>query len=218
MSFVEKFERKALFNITRAVALVCVIVFLLGIVGIAIYGASVWSEEVSTKIVPDEIVSQVKPLAQPEATPQGPRGAQPPMNTEPRISPLHGYRIPFALQKYVTAENARILKNHLDEVPVEERQAYLDELGTVVTAAEASKVDVFDAINAYIKTKAERYEQAKRARQRKWDTLKFVGAALGGGLLSIALFSLVLVLLAIERNTRETSTNKTTPHMNVEGA
>jgi hypothetical protein len=216
MSVVEKFERKALFNITRAVALVCIIVFLVGIVGVAIYGASVWKEEVTTKVAPEEIINQVKPVAPPETTtPQGPTGARPPA-TESKISPLSGYRIPFSLQNYVSGDNARILKKHLDEVPANERQAYLDELGAVVTAAEASKVDVVEAINAYIKTKAERYQEAKRAQERKLDTLKLVGAGLGSGLLSIALFSLVLVLLAIERNTRD-SGNKSGPR-NMEAA
>jgi hypothetical protein len=202
MSVVESIERKALFNITRAVALVCVSVFLLAIVGIAIYAASVWNTQVRTQISPEEIINQVRPVETPTDSPQQPQGAQPPGNQQPQASPLYGYRIPFSLQKYMSGDNAQILKNHLDAVPDGERQAYIDELGTVVSAAESSKVNVFEAINAYMKTKAERYEEAANATARKWETLKFAAAGFGAGLLLIALFSLVLVLLAIERNTR----------------
>jgi hypothetical protein len=203
MSVVETFERKALFNITRAVALVLVSVFLLAITGIALYGTSVWNTEVSTKVAPEEIINQVKPPPPaPADVASQPQGAQPPTDQSPERSPLFGYRIPFALQKYALGDNAQIFKNHLDDVPLDERQAYLDELGAVVSAAETNKVDVVDAINAYMKTKAERYQQAASKRAHKLETLKMVAAGIASSLLLIALFSLVLVLLAIERNTR----------------
>jgi hypothetical protein len=202
MSVIEGFERKALFNITRAVALVCVSVFLLAIIAIAIYGASVWNDEVQTKVTPAEIINQIKPPEPVADAPRLPQGAQPPANQEPQDSPLYGYRIPFSLQKYVSGSNAQVIRNHLDKVPRDERQAYIDELGTVVSAAESNKLDPVDAINAYMRVKAERYDEATVARVRKWETLKFAAAGFGAGLLLIALFSLVLVLLAIERNTR----------------
>src|SRR5579863_1836345 len=135
MSVVEVIERKALFNITRAVALVCVSVFSLAIVGIAIYGASVWNTQVQTQVTPEEIINQIKPPEPQPDAPRQPRGAQPPTDQGPQASPLNGYRIPFSLQKYISGENAQIVKNHLDEVPTDERQAYIDELGAVVSAA-----------------------------------------------------------------------------------
>jgi hypothetical protein len=202
MGIVEGFERKALFNITRAVALVCVTVFLLGIVGGVLYGVSVWQEQINTKISPQEIVDQLKPLAQALPVAQQPQGTQPPVDQGPAQSPLSGFRIPFSLQKYVSGENAQILRHHLDDVPTEDRQAYLDELGAVVTAAESNKIDAVQAINAYMDAKGERYKQAVIKRAQKWETLKLVGEVTAAGLLLVALFSLVLVLLAIERNTR----------------
>jgi hypothetical protein len=202
MSVVEGFERKALFNITRAVALVCVSVPMLAIIGIAIYAASIWNDDVPTRVTPAEIIAQVKPPEPQADAARQPQGAQPPVNQEPAASPLFGYKIPFSLQKYVSGDNAQIVKNHLDHVPANERQTYLDELGAVVAAAESNKLDPAAAINAYMKTKAERYNDAASARARKWETLRFAAAGFGAGLLLIALFSLVLVLLAIERNTR----------------
>jgi hypothetical protein len=202
VNIVENFERKALFNITRGVALFLVSLFLLGVTAIAIYGASVWNTSVSTKVAPDVIINQIKPPAPPANSESQPQGAKLPSNLGPESSPLAGYRIPFSLQNYVSGDNARVLKNHLDSVPENERQAYLDELGLVVAAAEENKLEVVYAINTYIRTKGDLYAKAEAERAKKLETLKIVGAGIGGGLLLIALFSLVLVLLAIERNTR----------------
>ncbi|WP_042302928.1 hypothetical protein [Paraburkholderia kururiensis] len=202
MSVIEGFERKALFNITRAVALVCVTVFLLAIVGTIIFGVSVWQDHVDTRVSAAEIVEPLKQTPPPQADGQQTQGTQPPAEQGVAQSPLAGYRIPFALQKYVSGDNAQIIRSHLDAVPAAGRQAYLDELGAVVSSAEASKVDVFEAINSYMKTKSERYTEAAAKAAEKWQTLKMVAAGTASGLLLVALFSLVLVLLAIERNTR----------------
>ncbi len=53
-----------------------------------------------------------------------------------------------------------------------------------------------------MRTKSERYKAAAVKAAEKWETLKMVAAGTASGLLLVALFSLVLVLLAIERNTR----------------
>ncbi|MFL9886179.1 hypothetical protein PQR66_24275 [Paraburkholderia agricolaris] len=202
MSIVEGFERKALFNITRAVALVCVTVFLLGIVGGVFYGVSVWQQQVNTSISPQDIVDQLKPVEPPKTEAQQPQGTQPPVAQGPAQSPLSGFQIPFSLQKYISGDNAQIVRSHLNEIPAEDRQTYLNELGAVVTAAEAGKVSAVEAINAYMDAKSERYKQAAVKRAEKWETLKLVGEITAGGLFLVAIFSLVLVLLAIERNTR----------------
>ncbi|RKR36204.1 hypothetical protein [Paraburkholderia sp. BL17N1] len=202
MSIVEGFERKALFNITRAVALVCVTVFLLGIVGGVFYGVSVWQEQVNTEISPQEIVDRLKPVDPPKTEMQQPQGTQPPVAQGPAQSPLSGFQIPFSLQKYISGDNAQIVRTHLNEIPAEERQAYLNELGAVVTAAEANKINAVEAINAYMEAKSERYKQAAVKRAEKWETLKVVAEITASGLFLVAIFSLVLVLLAIERNTR----------------
>jgi hypothetical protein len=93
---------EALFNITRAVALVCVTVFLLGIVAGALYGVSVWQETVDTKITPQEIVDPLKPVKAAQAEPSQPQGTQPPANNRPAESPLAGFKIPFSLQGYAS--------------------------------------------------------------------------------------------------------------------
>lgn len=76
---------------------------------------------------------------------------------------------------------------------------YLDELGAVVSAAVANNIDPVDAINAFMEAKSQRYTLAATKEAQKWETLKLVAEVTAGGLLLVALFSLVLVLLAIER-------------------
>jgi hypothetical protein len=203
MSIVEGFERKALFNITRAVALVCVTVFLLAVIGGAMYAFSVWKEPITTKVSAKEIVDMIKPVESAPKTAQIPQGAQAPTDQTPELSPLAGFRVPFVLQKYASNEKAQnIIKNHLDELPAADRQDYLDELGAVVTEAEAQKLDGIDAINKYMETKTQRYADAQSKRMQKFEALKLAAMSAAGGLMLVALFSLVLVLLAIERNTR----------------
>ncbi|VWC34128.1 hypothetical protein [Burkholderia lata] len=202
MSIVEGFERKALFNITRAVALVCVTAFLVMIAGGVVYGVSVWQERVDTTVPAKEIVDPLKVVDVKSAEATGPTGTQPPTQQGPEESALAGYKIPFALQNYASGENGKIIRSQLDGVPEAERQAYIDELGAVVTAAEAQKVHVVDALNSYIQVKGDRYKAAAAKSAQKWETLKIVAYVTAAGLLLVALFSLVLVLLAIERNTR----------------
>ncbi|RZF24501.1 hypothetical protein EVC45_38480 [Paraburkholderia sp. UYCP14C] len=176
--------------------------FLLAIIGGVIFGASVWQDHVDIRVPAQEIVEPLKRVEQSPAKSDQTQGSQPPTGQGAAQSPLAGYRIPFALQKYVSDDNAQVVRNHLDDLPVADRQAYLDELGAVVTSAEASKVDVIAAINSYMRTKSERYKEAAAKTAQKWETLKLVAAGTASGLLLVALFSLVLVLLAIERNTR----------------
>lgn len=202
MSVIEGFERRALFNITRAVALVCVTVFLLGIIGGVIFGVSVWEDHVDTRVPAQEIIEPLKQTEHSPADNQQAQGTQPAIEQGAAQSPLSGYRIPFELQKYVSGDNAQVVRNHLDDIPAADRQAYLDELGAVVTSAETGKVDVVAAINSYMRTKSERYKEAAAKAAEKWETLKLVVGGTASGLLLVALFSLVLVLLAIERNTR----------------
>ncbi|MBU9192995.1 hypothetical protein KTD33_00420 [Burkholderia gladioli] len=205
MSIVEGFERKALFNITRAVALVCVTAFLLAIAGGVFYGIAVWQEHVDTKVPAQEIIDPLKVSEmKPDQAADSPDslGARPPVQQGPEDSPLAGYKIPFALQKYISGDNSKILRSHLDDVPEAERQAYIDELAAVVSAAEAQKVEPVEAINSYMEVKSNRYKNAAAKAVEKRETLKLVLEATAGGLLLVALFSLVLVLLAIERNTR----------------
>ena len=203
MGIVEGFERRALFNITRAIALVCITVFLLGVIGASVYAFSAWQEApVMTKVSAQDIISQLRPTPEPAPDAQAAQDAPPAADPGPDLSPLYGYRIPFALQEYMAGDNAQIIKNHLDDVPAADRQAYLDELGSVVTEVGRAHLDAVSAINAYLKTKAERYADAAAKHAAKWDTLKYAGGGAAAGLFLVALFSLVLVLLAIERNTR----------------
>ncbi|MGI4861744.1 MAG: hypothetical protein ACRYHA_33415 [Janthinobacterium lividum] len=198
MSIIQGIERSAIFGIARAVAWVGIAAALIASVGGLVYGIVVWHENVALRVTPQDIVARLDAAAASSAAAASDAAAG--AATQP--SALQGYRIPFPLQKYVSGDNAQVIRGHLDDGAAADHQAYLDELGAVVTAAEARHLNAVDAINLYMKTKGGRYAEQAALKVRKWETLTWVGEAVAAGLLLLALFSVVLVLLAIERHLR----------------
>jgi hypothetical protein len=83
-----------------------------------------------------------------------------------------------------------------------DRQEYLDNLGDVIQAAKSAGLSDTDAINTYFRMKDRQLESiaAQKATRMQTTTIVIEGTASALGLIGI--FSLILVLLAIERNTR----------------
>ena len=111
-------------------------------------------------------------------------------------------RLPPELQELIANEdNRRILEGWLSELEQEDRQQFLDKLGESARVARASGMDEIKAINSY----HDQYKSylAEREKNRLASTQARLAAAgvVMSILLMLALFSLVLVLLAIERNT-----------------
>ncbi|MGI4858483.1 MAG: hypothetical protein ACRYHA_16530 [Janthinobacterium lividum] len=201
MGIIQGIERSAIFGIARAVAWAGIVAALVACVGGLVYGIVVWRENAVPRVTPQDIVARLDAAAAasvmaPGATSDATAGAimQP--------SALQGYRIPFPLQKYISGDNAQVIRSHLDDGTAADHQAYLDELGAVVTAAEARHLNAVDAINLYMKTRGSRYAEHAAREVRKWETLTWIGEAVAAGLLLLALFGMVLVLLAIERHLR----------------
>jgi hypothetical protein len=83
-----------------------------------------------------------------------------------------------------------------------EKQAYIDELAAAVLLAVSQKLDRGEAINSYMNLKEVKInEYHARQAQAKEKRLWAAGVVVSV-LFFIAFFSVVLVLLAIERNTR----------------
>lgn len=200
MGLIQGIERSAIFGIARAVAWVGIAAALVACVGGLVYGIVAWRENVALRVTPQDIVSRLDAAAASVTAPGAASDATAGAVTQP--SALQDYRIPFPLQKYISGDNAQVIRSHLDEGAAADHQAYLDELGAVVTAAEARRMSAVDAINLYMKIKGGRYAEHAALDLRKWGTLTWIGEAVAAGLLLLALFSMVLVLLAIERHLR----------------
>jgi hypothetical protein len=95
-----------------------------------------------------------------------------------------------------------VLRGWLDNVPEDYRQDFIDEMAAVVVEADKQKLNASEAMNAYKVLKLRKLEAKRQAKAELEGMRVYYAAAAGSGVALIALFSLILVLLAIERNTR----------------
>ncbi len=201
MSFFDTFERRFLFILTRFLALLFISCLLAAIVIGGIAASSKFLPNETAKVTPAEVMEAIKPAVYGEA-PQT-AAAQPPRQ-DPNALP--GIKLPFALQKHSNnPDDIRILRGWLEQTPKEQRQEFIDELAAVVVEAEKTNANVVQAINKYKELKFAKIQEEKQAKaELEASRLRYIGAAFACITL-IAMFSLILVLLAIERNTRRVS-------------
>ncbi|MEB4591967.1 hypothetical protein VSS37_13320 [Candidatus Thiothrix sp. Deng01] len=203
MSFADAFERRFLFVLTRGLALL----FIFGLLAAIVIGGIMVSDKLtlkdSTAVSPQEVVDAIKPPVYEEPPPQDSDAASPTPSPPPDPAILPGIKLPFVLQKHFNApERIQTLRDWLEALPSGQRQVFLDEMAAAVTEAEKAGAEGLDAVNQYKALKFDKLKQEEAASAALLTArLTYAGAAFGAVLL-IALFSLILVLLAIERNTR----------------
>jgi hypothetical protein len=113
-----------------------------------------------------------------------------------------GVSLPANLWQLVnSADNLAALKQRMTGLNLSERKEYLNNLSEVVAQAQLQHADVISAVNRYFELKSQKLAERPSETERMLVPL-YAGAAIFGLVLLIALLSLVLVLLAIERNTR----------------
>jgi hypothetical protein len=157
-----------------------------------------WKPGGVSRVDPEEVLRSLKQTNR-ATTPSD--GAKQPQAQETNILP--GVTVPFVLQEYFSdPANRDILLAHIDRYTTDEQQDYLDNLSDVVQEAQKQKANVVDVINAFFRIKDKKLQDAQVRRSadqaKQLYELGFTISALG----LIGVFSLVLVLLAIERNTR----------------
>lgn len=159
---------------------------------------------IDTKVTAIEVMDSIKP---PVITNAPSNGLNSPTQTIENANGLPSVKLPFVLQKHFnTPEKIQTLNNWLNALvsTMGDRQEFIDEMAATVVEAEKHKLSSNEAINKYkeLKFKKLELEQSTKAERRTLQ-LYYAGAVVGAVAL-IALFSLILVLLAIERNTRRT--------------
>lgn len=124
-----------------------------------------------------------------------------------------GFLIPAPLRAVLNQDNASqpLLEAWLTSVPLADRQQFLDELSDVIARAAQRAAGwewdnreryVAAAMNQYARVKIERIQAAQSAIQAAHGRSEQLGSSLGA-LLAVAGFLVLLLLLAaIERNTR----------------
>jgi hypothetical protein len=201
MSFIDSLERKFLFILTRFLALLIISCLLIAIV----VGGIMFSEKLfpkdDTKVTPTEVMDAIKP---PVPTYNNPQSQPEQQQTVPDINVLPGIKIPFILQKYFNnPDSIKLLKGWMENIPKGKGNEFINELAAVVEEAEKTNANVTNAINQYKELKFSKIKDSQIAKtETNMIRLQYFGLAFACVAL-IALFSLVLVLLAIERNTRK---------------
>jgi hypothetical protein len=201
MSLIDSFENKLLFSLTRYLAILIVFGLIIAMVIGAVIASGTLSGKVSARVGVSEVLEEIKPpVAAEESTPSS---VKPHQSTPSDKNWLPGIKLPFPLQKHFSApQNIKVLRGWLDSLPEDFRQEFIDEMAAVVVAADKQKLDATEAINAYNVLKNAKLETRRRAQVELEGVRVYYAAAAGSGIALIALFSLILVLLAIERNTR----------------
>jgi hypothetical protein len=201
MPVLESIEQRLLFRLTRFVAFIIVLVLTIGLVVGAILFLNDFLPNQEAHLTYSTIYSELhaqKPTTDVPATEEAPQVA-----TEDTL------KLPFVLQPlFSTTENRNVLKKHMADLDSDEREEYLSNLAEVVTQAKAQGDDTTAVVNQYFEDKEGKIALAKLDRSSRLERQLYVAAAAVSIVLLIAFASLILVLLAIERNTR--------PRLNIE--
>jgi len=197
MPILDELERRALFRLTRSLAFIVVFVLTLGLIVSAVIfaGDLVPSESptVSYKTVWTQLHTQATPAPDASRT-----GGPPDVDTGPAA-----VDIPAQLQPYFnSADSKRALYEHLSRLDVDERNSYLANLFEVMDEAKTRGELDDNVSNTYYELKDSQLELANDGRAHRTTARLYILGGAVSTLLMIALCSLILVLLAIERNTR----------------
>ena len=192
MPILDSLERRALFRLTRALAFVFVLILTAALIIGAILLAKDLAPSETATVSYNSVAQALHPQAS-ESTQQGSDAVL----TDP-------IDLPFTLQPYFTnAANRAVLQRHLSRLDSSEREDYLRNMAEVVTQAKAHSDDMTETMNKFMELKSDQADLAKSDREARVMRQIYIASAAVSVILLIGLFSLILVMLAIERNTRK---------------
>ncbi len=175
------------FGATRFIALLIAAVAWLAIIGIVLF--LLFRDVGSSTYVS---AADVGAVAEAGSTSNSPDSNAP--------TPAASYSIPDNLKEYFSGDNKPVLEGWLEGLDRSQQQDFLDNLSDLVASAHQS--DPTALVNAYKTIKLQRLGASPFDRYMKTAQTAGAIASLIAALFMIILTSLVLVLLAIERNTR----------------
>lgn len=184
---------KLVFAITRVFALCGAAVIVIAIV---ILGMKLISPGESTKVTYEEVAKAMS--GSDENADTETEGS----SAKPSVAQVE---IPADLKPYFEGDNKRILRGWIDDLTEKQQKDFLKNMSQVVREAAANKVDRADAINTYKSLKLRKLSSHGFEQYAAMATKAGNIAAIFGLLLILSILSLVLVMLAIERNTRQPS-------------
>jgi hypothetical protein len=197
MTILEAIETRLLFRLTRFLAFVVILALSLALV----IGGVIFADDLipnqSSQVSFNEISRELHPA--PESNQHGSNTLQSGKDSQNSLS----LDLPFELQPYFgSSDNRAVLMRHMEGLDSSERVEYLSNLSLVVKASESKGEDTTSVINKYFELKQAQMTIAKADSAARTIRQLYIAASALSITFLIALASLILVLLAIERNTR----------------
>jgi hypothetical protein len=186
------FERKGLFALVRLTSLMAVGVLSVALIFVVFH---FWQTlmPASISVAPSEIQEVV---SQPDGT-----GAK---TSQTSSSVLGSLSIPSRVSRGLAGENKQIVEQWLNGIDTSHRQDFVDNMDTVIKYAEQNNLDVTRSVNTFHELWMRKAQETlSQQRENELVRVSTVGLLLAIFTL-ILILALVLVVLAIERNTRAT--------------
>jgi hypothetical protein len=203
VALLDSFERRALFGLTRVMALFIIALLILGLVSGAIFFGWTWTRTSDRHVKPDAVISAIKPPSAPADDSAPDNHAAADESNSATEAQFPGLKIPFSLQRYFAIKEFRdAIANKLNGMTLADQQDYLNNMGEVLDATKSAGIQPGEAVDKYIKLKDSLIEASAAENSTRTQARLYIIAGAGSTLGLIGLFSLILVLLAIERNTR----------------
>jgi len=115
--------------------------------------------------------------------------------------------IPNNVKRHLSGKNEAILQGWLNTLSNDDqKQDFVDNLSDVISDAESKNLKVTDIINNYKTIKLSKIRESGVEQYKELGKKVAVSLAIFGLIIFISLMSLILVMLAIERNTRNERT------------
>jgi len=113
--------------------------------------------------------------------------------------------IPNDLKPYFIDENVQVLQGWLEALSEEQQKDFLANMSSIIREAKTKEINPLEIVNAYKSIKIEKLNAGGFEEYASKATKAGYIAAIFGLFLILSILSLVLVMLAIERNTRNIS-------------
>jgi hypothetical protein len=206
MNILDGFERRGLFTLTRLLSLLIVSSLLLFVIAGSFWITKTFVSRQKTYVDPS---TTIKPPNTTQSTEENPSDSD--VVPRPILNPE--VKVPFAVQNLISRPSQKeALFSHLQGLSSGQQQDYLNNLADVIAAAQKQNLNAYEidegAEHYYHSKDKKLAESNDRANEEKL-LRPYVAGAVFATLSLIALFSLILVLLAIERNTRIISISQT---------
>ena len=193
MPLVEFLETKLFFNFVRAFAF-CVVSLLLVVVAISTSTFLGTYGPFREKVSAEEVFSRLAPF---KGSPAGGTASDPDVEASSSVD------LPLSVQRYFAESQSRSrLVREMEGLSVEEQRAYIDNLASIIQEAERRNIDVGNSINMFMQLRSQQRPRFSASAAEILSKRVYSGVAALSALVLMALFTLILVLLAIERNTR----------------